>query len=144
MSSSRPRIAAFAMFVAIAFVVPATTQAQGDYTFSGLADTRPASRFSDFGLPVINTAGDIAFAARLKTGGSGIYKWAAASRTLVTVFEDPTEDRFQSVGGFQSPAITDSGVVIFQRDGDSARMRPEGTPASSSTDANSTNSTYWR
>ena len=118
MFRSRALLATCVAMVTITLLAPARTEAQVSYTFIGVADTRPASRFSDFGLPVINTAGDVAFAARLAAGGSGIYKWSAATRTLVTIFEDPTEDRFQSVNGFQSPAIDDAGHVIFQRDGD--------------------------
>ena len=80
--------------------------AQGVYTYQGVADTRPASRFSDFGLPVINDAGDVAFAARLKAGGSGIYKWSAATGALVTIFEHPTTDWFLYHNSFGSPATS--------------------------------------
>ena len=112
-----PRLLLAALFCSLSalLLIPASAAAQpGVYTYEGVADTRPASRFSDFGLPVSNDAGDVAFAARLKAGGSGIYKWSAATGVLVTIFEDPTNDWFNLHNSFSSPAIDSAGRVIFQ------------------------------
>jgi hypothetical protein len=112
-----PRLLQAALFcsLGVLLLIPASAAAQpGVYTYEGVADTRPASRFSDFGLPVINDAGDIAFAARLKAGGSGIYKWTAVTGVLVTIFEDSTNDWFGLHSSFTSPAIDSAGRVIFQ------------------------------
>ena len=98
--------------VLLALVLWAGSAQAQSYTFEGLADTR--GRFQDFGLPVINGNGDVAFAAQLRTGGAGIYKWSAATRTLVTVFEDHTNGFGDLPEGFRNPALTPGGVVIFQ------------------------------
>jgi hypothetical protein len=97
--------------VALAQPVPAQAQV---YTYQGLADTRPASQFVNFGPPAINDAGDVAFAANLKSGGSGIYKWSAVTHTLVTIFEDPSNDWLTFLNPFAYPALTRTGEVIFQ------------------------------
>jgi hypothetical protein len=96
-TQSRPRattsLAIMSLLVLIELSWPVATLAQGSrYAFEVIADTRAPGEFSDFGYPVLNSRGDVVFAARLQAGGSGIYKFSAATGTIVTIFEDPTND----------------------------------------------------
>jgi len=116
---SRPRdprrFSLLCLWVLVATCGPLEALAQsGYYTYEPVADTRSPGDFSDFGFPVLNSHGDVAFAARLQSGGSGIYKYSAATKTIVTIFEDPTNDWFTFHARFTSPAIDDAGRVIFQ------------------------------
>lgn len=112
MRSSRRAVVTLFWLFAVAVLSPARAGAQGYYSYEGVADSRPASRFENFGNPSINDAGDIAFAAYLKSGGSGIYKWSAATRSMVTISEDPSTSELANA----ALALDPFGNVIFQHD----------------------------
>lgn len=84
------------------------------YTFTILADNRPGSPFENLFVPSLNQRGEVAFAATLRSGGAGIYRWGGTpQQTLGTVFEEAVPNLL-IFGVFESPAIDPNGRVIFQ------------------------------
>jgi hypothetical protein len=94
---------------------PAVFAQNALYTYIAATDTSAASRFSDVAPPVIGGNGDVAFAASVRNGGSGVYKWSAATHQIVTIYEDLVDRLFDGTR-FAFPAIDGAGRVFFQLD----------------------------
>jgi hypothetical protein len=58
------------------------------YTFTILADNGPGRPFQSFYVPTMNACGEVVFAADLRSGGAGIYRWGGSPQALRTVFEE--------------------------------------------------------
>lgn len=114
-----------------------TAQAQlAGYTFRVIADNRTGSQFKDFGVPTLNSRGEVVFAASLQSGGSGIYRYGGTPQTLLPVFQDSVDRLDLSLPSlrFAFPAIDESGRVLYQVDDNVFSNVPGG---SASTVANS-------
>jgi hypothetical protein len=119
----------FVFLVPLVLVYAGAAQAQlNSYTFTILADNRPASQFENFFVPTINQRGEVVFAASLRSGGAGIYRWGGAPlQSLAPVFEEAVLNLLIP-GVFESPAIDSNGRVIFQLGFDGADTVAAGVP----------------
>ncbi|MBW4506883.1 MAG: hypothetical protein KME64_10270 [Scytonematopsis contorta HA4267-MV1] len=77
------------------------------FTFTQIADN--TTNFSNFGLPVLNNSGSVAFRGVLKTGESGIFKSNSSNINTIAT----TNQEFSS---FSNPSINDLGTVAYSAD----------------------------
>jgi len=113
--------------LACAFLLgPATAHAQG-YTFRVIADTAVGSAFDQLGVPVINSSGEVAFAASRRPVGGGIYKAVDEPGNTIAVKAIYEDSAGRSLADpFFVPALSDNGRVIFQLD--TVVLSGSGTP----------------
>lgn len=99
-------------FLCLVSLLACTSAARAQYTFTILADNRPGSQFDNFFAPTINQRGEVVFAANLRSGGAGIYRWGGVpQQSLGTIYEEAVPTNLIA---FESPAISADGVVTFQ------------------------------
>jgi hypothetical protein len=105
-------LSAFVSLLLVARIPATSAQGQpcsspGTYSFVKIADTAPDSLFSDLAIgQAINNGGQVAFVAKLKTGGSAIYR--ASDTALTTIARTGENDVSEFTA---SPYMNDAGLV---------------------------------
>ncbi len=86
--------------------------------FQGLRSPDPGKNFDSFGSPAINLAGEIAFGAALRDGGSGnpagsgVFLARGSNIQALATTSQPSPDG-SNFAAFSDPILTSSGDVLF-------------------------------
>jgi hypothetical protein len=108
-------LAALALATGLSVLATSAYARLAGYTFTILADNGPGSPFQSFYVPTMNARGEVVFAADLRSGGAGIYRWGGSLQALGTVFVEAVPNL---LGGAKpvsrplpDPAISPAGAV---------------------------------